>query len=312
MFKVARAWQLLSAIIAVVLLVEGLLVVSVAAPATIEGNGTISAGDLQLFGLLLLVVGAVGLALGVLAFVKPQLLEEGSRLSITSKLVKVIGGMAIAIEGIVLALMAGRTVIEGQGTYEAYIVAAFVAQVFFLGVALLLLELIGDVEFRLGRMLMYLGGLVAASEGVAIIGIADETIIEGLGGILERTVLYAGAQLLIIGLLFLFCCLMVDRFGKGKGLFSVLRLVSGALIVIEGLAVIAMATAVTPAHIGTITSRTLVIAGVQLALFGGMALLMVSGRAITPSRTWAKVSGMTAIALLLLIPAALLTVGRFW
>ena len=308
----ARPWLLLSILVSLALLMQGLLILISAAPVTIEGYGTISTTDVQLFGLLLLAVGGAGLILGTIAFTSPTRFEEGSRLSITSKLVKIIGGLAVAIEGLSLALIAGRMVVEGGGTYETYVVAAFCAQLFMLGTGLLMLELLADVEFKISRFFVYFGGLVAASEAVSIIGIAQDTYIEGLGYIMESTVLIAGAQLMVIGLLFMISSLVLDRFKNWMGVFSALRLISGALIVIQGLAITALATNVTPADIGTITTQTLIIAGVQLAVFGGIALLMVGGRSTTSPIRWAKFSTMAAFALMLLIPAAYLTVGNFW
>jgi len=308
----ARPWLLLSILVSIALLIEGAIILISAAPVTIEGYGTISSTDVQLFGLLLLAVGAAGLILGAVTIASPLRFEEGSRLSITSKLVKIIGGLAVAIEGLSLALIAGRVVVEGGGTFETYVVAAFCAQLFMLGTGLVMLELLADVEFKISRFFVYFGGLVAASEAVAIIGIAQDTYIEGLGYIMESTVLIAGAQLMVIGLLFMISSLMLDRFRMWVGVFSALRLITGALIVIEGLAITVMATNVTPTDIGTITTQTLIIAGVQLAVFGGIALLMVGGRGTTPSIRWARFSSMAAFALMLLIPAAYLTVGNFW
>jgi hypothetical protein len=308
----ARPWLMLSILVSLALLIQGLIILIAAAPVTIGGYGTISTSDVLIFGLLLLAVGLASLIFGAVTYTNPILFEEGSRLSITSKLIKIIGGLAVAIEGLALALIAGKMVVEGGGTYETYVVAAFSAQLFMLGTGLMMLELLAEVQFKLSRFLVYFGGLIVASEAVSIIGIAQVTYIEGLGYIMESTVLLAGAQLMVIGLLFMISQLMLDRLKKWNGLFSVLRLTTGALIVIEGLAITVMATNVTPADIGTITTRTLVIAGVQLAIFGGIALLMVGGKNTSYSFRLARLSSAAALILMLLIPAAYLTVGSFW
>lgn len=305
-------WLLLSIAVSAIIMVEGVLVLALMQNVAIEGTGAMPSGDMVLFGALMLAAGAASLALGVLALLKPLSFEEGARLFVVSKLAKMLGGAAIALEGTMLALMAGRATVEGLGTYETYVVAAFVAQVFFLGLALLWLELISGLEFKAGRLLMYLGGLVAASQGVVLIGVADPTFIEGLGGIMERTVLIAGALLLAAGLVFLVSSYLVDIGLRFRAVFSTLRLVSGSLIVIAGLAITAMATNVTPEDIGTLTTRTIMLAGVQLALFGGVALLMSGSWSTSASHRWGKLSSMAAVFLLLLVPVAFFTVGRFW
>ena len=308
----ARPWLLLSMLVSLVLMIEGIAILVSAAPIIIEGYGTVSLTDVQLFAALLLVVGGASLALGLVTYRSPVLFEEGSRLSITSKLVKTIGGLAVAVEALALAFIAGPLIVEGRGMYETYIVAAFCAQLFMLGTGLLFLELVADLEFKIGRFLVYFGGLIVASEAVSIIGIAQGTYIDGLGYIMESTVLIAGVQLMMIGLLFMISQLLLDIYQGWDGFFSALRLATGSLIVIEGLAITAMATNVTPDDIGTITTQTLMIAGVQLALIGGIALLMVGGKSTSYSFRWAKLSFSAAVMLMLLIPAAYLTVGNFW
>ncbi|MEM0449113.1 MAG: hypothetical protein QW520_04760 [Methanomassiliicoccales archaeon] len=306
-----NAWLLLSIIVSAFIALEGAMWLLLVKGVTIKGNPMLS-GDVTTLGVVLLFIGLASLAFGILTIMKPLILKENLRLLIISKLVKIIGGGAIALEGVMLALIAGMASIEGLGTYETYIWALFAGQLFFIGIALLWLELISFMQFKLTRLLMYLGGIVIAAEGVVVIGIADPTIIDGLGGILERTVLMAGTALLFLSLVYLVSCYLVDLAVRFKSAFSALKLVSGAFLVVGGLALTTIATNVTPEDIGTITTRTVMLAGLQLTLIAGISLLASGSMTNSPSRHWGRLSTATALFLMLLLPTAFLTVGKFW
>jgi len=148
-----------------------------------------------------------------------------------------------------------------------------------------------------------------AAQGLFIMGIAAPMIIDGIGGILERTVAIAGAQLFLLAL-----AIIGLRFCRGRDLLQkevmgirsseLLTYVIWALITVEGLAIMALAANVYIENFGGISGIYIALAGAQLSLIAilGMSLWLWRNKDITYKRSQQLV--LVILFLLFLIPPA--------
>jgi hypothetical protein len=118
-------------------------------------------------------------------------------------------------------------------------------------------------------------GAVIAVEGILVMAYAAPVTIEGIGSIMERTVLLGGAQLLVLGILVMTTWLLKDRDLKWKAgsklikrIVPFLGLALGAIIALEGVVVAVYAGATMWEGIGGIMEQTVALAGAQLFALG--------------------------------------------
>lgn len=179
---------------------EGFFALSISNVASIDGIGTIMAETFQLAALQLTALGIFISAMWALKMAFPGLDKP-----ILIKLFNILTYLAmvlVAIEGLAVVFMAGDVSVTDFGGVGKRWIVLIGAQFF----------AIGALSLRLWRLrnttpvnwLADLLGSVAAAmlmvEGLTAMGIAGNTSIQGFGTILERTVLYAGTGLFVLGL----------------------------------------------------------------------------------------------------------------
>jgi len=294
-------------IISIIVLIEGLLVFLLAGPATISGIGNIMAGTVQMFGLILVVLALIPIIFNSLETYNRNPDPRSKLVSRTSIIVVSICGIILAGLGIFAALNFGSVTISPLSILPIYVVAALVGLLFFFGLAIMIAKLLSFSEFKFTKMLLYVFGITIASEGVVVLGIAAPTYIEGVGWVLKRTVDFAAIQLIVVGLAILTLSLLSERMEWGSKILSYLRIVTAAIATIEGFAIMAFSTDITIEGIGGITARTVTIAGAQLGILGLGCLIMMGMRSNLSTPRLRKISNLTFVFLLLLIPVAALS-----
>lgn len=305
--KSSRAWNIIGLITSVIVLIEGLGIFLLAGPASTSRMGNVSAETIQMYGLILVISAIIPIIFLSLELYRKISGSGTTLMSRISTIVVSICGVIIAALGILAALNFGSVIMDPLGTLPIYVMAAIAGQLFFLGLMVTLSKLLSFSEFKATKLLAYIFGAAIASEGVVILGISAPTYIEGLGWILKSTVDLAGIQLIAIGLMFLTFSILSERIERGSKVLGFLKIVTAAIASIEGFAIMALSTAVTIDGIGTITARTITIAGAQLGILGlGCLIMMGVGLNLTTPRL-RKISNLTFVFLLLLIPVAALS-----
>jgi hypothetical protein len=121
-----------------------------------------------------------------------------------------LAAIIIAIEGLVVMAYAAPVNVEGIGDIMKQTVLIGGAQLFILGLFLVLSWIfmkqnlairarkILEKRFRIIAVLL---GAIVAVEGIVVVFYAGPTFIGGIGGVLGRTVVLAGAQLFVLGTL---------------------------------------------------------------------------------------------------------------
>jgi hypothetical protein len=305
--KSLRAWNIIGFTAGYIVLIEGLIVFILAGPATISRIGSVSASTMQTYGFILAALALVPI---LFSTVESYIQFSDARKKLMAWIFTVvvcIFGVAISILGILTAINFGSVTTERFGTIPVYVMAVIAGQLFFLGLIIAITKLQAHSDFNVTKLIAFLFGIAIASEGVVILGISASTYIEGLGWILKRTVDLAGIQLMVVGLLFLTFSILSERIKRGNKVMGFLKIVTAAIATIEGFAIMALSTPVTIEGIGTITARTITIAGAQLGILGlGCLIILALGSNLATPRL-RKVSNLTFVFLLLLIPIAALS-----
>lgn len=297
-------------IIGALLVTEGMFIMGVAAPIIVDSIGGMLARTVTLAGAQLLIIGAI-----VLFF---WLLKDSTifKRNITSNrvvsLAPLILGAIVAVEGLVLVGYASPVYLEGVGHIRAAWMTLAGIQLFIVGGVTCMLWYWRN-HSRSKASLTKIGEPIIAwiitAQGLFIMGIAAPTIIDGIGGILERTVAIAGAQLFLLGL-----AIIGLRFLRGKSLLhrevmgirssELLTYVIWAIITVEGLVIMALAANIYIEGFGGISGIYIALAGVQLSL---IALLGMSSWLWRNEDINYKISQRLALVilfLLLLVPPA--------
>ena len=193
--------------------IEGLVIIAYAAPINIKGIGNIMEQTVILGGVQLFILGFL---LVIAWLLKDQDLTIRNRKILGRKwihLIAILLGAVVAIEGIILAVYAGPTIIEGIGGVLEQTVVFAGAQLFGLGVLASVTWALREeplLRVKIGKIIAILLGICIAAEGLIVVGLASPSVVDGIGGLLERTVLYAGIQLLVLGLLVVFAWVLKD------------------------------------------------------------------------------------------------------
>ncbi|HSV42664.1 MAG TPA: hypothetical protein VLH13_04555, partial [Methanomassiliicoccales archaeon] len=157
----------------------------------------------------------------------------------------IVSGILVAAEGVAVFGMAGETTIKGIGTLPHFIIQMIGAQLILLGLAIGLVWIIsGHRFFSAGIKRTMLDGLIylltalVVVDGLAGLSIKGQLSIQGIGTILESTMVLFTAQLALLGLISLFVWIfrsdgptpMMKRFGFLAWLFLALMLPAALLL----------------------------------------------------------------------------------
>jgi hypothetical protein len=310
MIKKCYLCDVIPVIAGLVIFAEGSYIFSLAGSAVVEGIGGILKSTVQLAALQLLVLGLIVLVSSVFLLfdvsgkVKSILLRKILRVSVIPL------GLIITIEAVILAFMGGKTTMDGFGTIEAYIVAGFAAQLFFLGMAIMISAILQKRELGLKKLLVYGGGSAIASAGLVIIGVAAWTLIEGFGWVLGQTIDLVGVQLFLLGMSIVIISLILDRTTKLRIPIPTLRYIAALLVAVEGLILISFATKLNIDGIGWIGSGAIVLSGFGLTLLGLFTLFVTGLGVQKPSPRLGRITMASVLMLTLLLPVAAFTVGQ--
>ena len=119
-----------------------------------------------------------------------------------------------------------------------------------------------------------LAGIIIAIEGLVVMAYAAPVNVEGIGGIMKRTVLIGGGQLFILGLFLVLSWIFMNqnlRIRDRKILekrFRVVAVLLGAIVAVEGIIVAFYAGPTFVGGIGEILGQTVVLVGAQLFVLG--------------------------------------------
>jgi hypothetical protein len=305
--KRSRTWKIIGLIASIIVLIEGLGLFLLAGPLVNSKSSPISATDVQMYGLILIILALIpDLFFGFEPYI--QMSDSRRKLIMrTSSIIVPICGIVIAAFAIFVALSFGTVTMDSLGTIPIYVMAAIAGQLFLLGLIIVIAQLNLRSEFKVTNMLSLVFGAAIAAEGVVILGISAQTYIEGLGTILKRTVDLAGIQLLAIGLAFIILSILAEKVQRGSNVLGFLNIATAAIVTVEGFTIMALSTNVTIDGIGTITARTVTIAGAQLGILGLGCLVLLGIGSNSPTPRLRKVSNLVVVFLILLIPVAALS-----
>lgn len=308
-------WQskpvtVIGAIIGALLVTEGMFIMGVAAPIIVDSIGGMLASTVTLAGTQLLIIGAILLFFWLLK--DSTIIKKNITSNRVISLAPLIIGAIVALEGLVLVGYASPVYLEGVGHIRAAWMTLAGIQLFIVGGVTCMLWYWRNhsrAEASLTRISEPMIAWIVAAQGLFIMGIAAPTIIDGIGGILERTVAIAGAQLFllalaIIGLRFFRGRNILQREIKGIRSSELLTYVIWAIITVEGLAIMTLAANIYIEGFGGISGIYIALAGAQLSFIAllGMSSWMWKNKEISYRRSQQLV--LIILFLLLLIPPA--------
>lgn len=261
---------------------QGLFVMGAAVPVVMEDIGGITVGTVSLFGLQIFILGAL---IAIIWGFKDKTLFNRKPFSHWFVLdLPVLFSEIVAIEGILIVIFAApiKPAIIGVDWLGKWVVVIAGAQLFFLATMCAVAWLWMERGAWKSKPVSIIGaaiGTLLVTEGIFITGVAAPIYVESIGHMLARTVTLAGVQLLIIGALLLFFWLLRDRKLFGRDITSnrvvgLTPLIMGAIVVVEGLVLVAYASPVILDGVGGIRAAWMILAGMQLFLMGGVTVMM--------------------------------------
>ena len=308
--KPAKKWQLLAIFAALVVVIEGTIIIAFAGSAEIQGIGGILKSTVTLAGEQLLAFGIVPMVLMSLDLLGISDRWKKRRLKTLLAVLIILSGVAVAVEGVALAFVAGSITVVGLGTFTAFLVGLFAAQLFFFGMIIFLARLQARNPFSLAKIVNQAAAVTIAAEGLIVVCIAAPTEIKGIGGILARTVEWAGEALFILGIVLIITIVWRALFKHLGKLMELVSTIFGIIVITGGLTLASLATVVNIKDVGGFQASTIMLAGLQLTILGIICTFTGSSKKVTQ---WNRVRWMalrTAFAGILLIPIVVLTVGK--
>jgi hypothetical protein len=299
----------------IALLGEGLLVMGISADTTIDGIGTVLKGTIFLAGLQLFLIS--GILLTIQLFREKGFLVNRLGKGRTNLLFSLLA-LAIAFEGLVMAYYSEPVLIRYSGSlmdsFGKLFIAMMAAQLFALSLLVLSSWKLTQEKLDRKTVVEFLGmgsGVVLATEGALVLGIAGNTMINNdIGGISTRTVMVAGLFLIVLGMIVLFAWhyrdnSIVKRLA-GKGRMDVLMLLVGLVTGLGGVVVSALSANVLIQGFSGVSAKYIELAGVQLVLLASIMVLLWAVRSDGISQRMRQMSYLLALFMILLIPPAIL------
>jgi hypothetical protein len=281
--RIKLSYSLLSVALAAIIMLEGAVIAVMARRIDLLENwGTgLFQGTVALVGVQLLVLGLLALfcvvvngeylsGVNTVQKVRGILFRDRSWLFPVFTWAPAVIGAVAAAEGLVFSYYASPMVVSGMGSASAMWPAVFGAQLFLLGLMLTAVRLFdGRMDLPVLVRTVVLGLL--ASFGVLVYGLADRASIAGIGGIQEGTVEILGIQMAVIVIAAIALMFLGDRFflerkifGRKIGTLGIIAL--SMVLCFEGMVVASVAAPFTLDSIGGMLERTMLVAGVGLAV----------------------------------------------
>lgn len=274
---IASFLLLIPYIIAAVVAIEGIIIAKMTGNITWEGLGGIrkfwmGAAGAQLF------------ALGVIKLLAWYYIDTPLKTMGLTKTLGIIALITLAAEGIFVMSIAGNTRIDGFGGITKTTFSNAGIQLVALSLILIFLwDLKGEkIGFR-GRKILgprffdavgIFLSIIIASEGIALAVLCGRMNIEGLGGILERTVVASGAQLFALGLFSASMWALRKEMLLRTRFAEVVAITCSIAIAAAGLVVVGLAAPAKVESIGGIAASTVQTAGMQLLVLGVLLVVV--------------------------------------
>jgi hypothetical protein len=276
-------YHMLSMALAAIIMLEGLIIAVMARRIDLIENwgtglfqSTVALAGVQLFLLgflvfLCMVINSeILIKVDAICRLRNVLFRDRGFLYPVLTAIPIIIGAAVAVEGIVVAYYASPMVVSGIGGVRGMWLAAFGAQLFFLGSALVTVRLF---DGRIDRPALVRSAvlLLFASFGVLVYGLADRATITDFGVLSEGTVELIGAQMAVIALAAIALMWLDGRsflrrkfLGWEIGTLGVIGL--SIVLCFEGLVIASVAAPFTIRSMGNISGWVMLLAGVVLAV----------------------------------------------
>lgn len=298
--KPAQFWRIIGLLASIIVFVEGLLMISVAAPATLGRIGGIQASTVLIGGVQFAVLGILS---SVILF-RSRRAEDPSKGASNrfASLTILIVGVIIALEGLLIAVAFGAVTIQGMGTIPSYLVSAFGGQLLLLGSIIMLAHLFKKTSIFLPRMVSYACALIVAASSVIIIGVTIETDVAGQRTSEQGAMLLVGIQLLLLATAFVIISVASERSSRRRRLSAYLKQALSIAIALEGIAMTALASPITISGLGSISEQYMLVGGLVLAALGVFMVGSNAWNGPSSSPKYHKISSLIASFLLLLIP----------
>jgi len=255
---------------------SGAMIYGCAAPLTATYLLDIGAGKMHLVGLMLIVLGFVGVVAWALAgsrVAKGKVLLALNIIVIATSALTVIG--AIYLSGVASKFILGNFF---SGTKVQMV--AFASVLFLMAATAASAWMVREKTLNRRFLLQALGmlaGLVLATAGVAVLGFAGETKIEGLGTLPHNLIFMFGGQIILLGGMSTLSWVLKDtkyfNFGFRKTALDLMMIMLMSIAVVDGLAALMVAADTNIVEIGLIRQRTMFIFGAGLAGLGLLSLI---------------------------------------
>lgn len=310
-----RPWEskpvcVIGAAIGTLLVTEGIFIMGVAAPIYVESIGHMLASTVTLAGAQLMIIGVILLFFWLLR--NRELFGRDITSNRVVGLIPMIAGVVVVVEGLVLVAYASPVILEGVGGIRAAWMTLAGMQLFLMGGVTVMMWYWRDkssAEASLTRIMEPVMSWIIASQGLFIMGIAAPTIIDGIGGLLERTVAIAGAQLFLLAIMILILRFLgekeiLTRMFLGVRLSEFLTYLAWGIIAIEGIVIMALSANIYIDGFGGISGIYVALSGAQLSLLAllGMSFWIWRNEEIEYRRS--RYYALIILFLLLLIPPA--------
>lgn len=310
-----RPWEskpvsVIGAVIGTLLVTEGIFIMGVAAPIYVESIGHMLASTVTLAGAQLMIIGVILLFFWLLR--NRELFGRDITSNRVVGLIPMITGVVVVVEGLVLVAYASPVILEGVGGIRAAWMTLAGMQLFLMGGVMVMMWYWRDkssAEASLTRIMEPIMSWIIASQGLFIMGIAAPTIIDGIGGILERTVAIAGAQLFLLAITILILRFLgekeiLTRMFLGVRLSEFVTYLAWGIIAIEGIVIMALSANIYIDGFGGISGIYVALSGAQLSLLAllGMSFWIWRNEEIEYRRS--RYYALIILFLFLLIPPA--------
>lgn len=254
----------------VTLISEGLFTIGVSAPIRVASVGGMLERTVDIAGVQLVLLGTV---LTIYWIMKDhKIFGRSISDSRPFSFISLLAGLIVTLEGLIVLAYTSNVTLDGVGTIRFPWMALAGSQLFILGGLSVLSWYWRDVERCRAGITQIAGPIISMiimAEGLFIMAIAEPMRIDGIGGVLDRTVAAAGAQLIFLG-----AVMLGSRILEGKGFFvrkimgfrisEAIAYLAAALVAVEGLILIIFAADIYITGFGGISSKYIVIAGLQL------------------------------------------------
>ena len=196
-----RSFDLIMLLAGIVVVAEGFAIVVLAGPGIVGGIGGVMEQTVVLFGAQLFM-------LGLLALLTWNMRDKKFRFNWT---IGYLAGMAMATEGLIFVGVAAPTTVEGMGGIVASTIALVGAQLLIIGLLVMLTWTLKDrrillknrlvTKWKLFDYALLIAGVVVAIEGLMVIALAGQTVVQDIGVVLKHTATLFGIQLFGLGIL---------------------------------------------------------------------------------------------------------------